>query len=558
MKLFIVAINSKYTHTSLSARCLYHAVKGICDASFAEYTINDSIEEIISDIHSRGADCVAFSCYIWNIGHILKAASVLKRVNPHINIALGGHEAEHDAEAILRNNPFIDAVLHGEGEISLRNYVKLLSGTDDAENLSHISYRRDNEIICLDCPCNPVDLNELEFVYGEEIDSLKNRIIYYETSRGCPYNCTYCISGESRKVRYLDAERVKKELLFFMEHKVPLVKFVDRTFNADVKRAKTIFEFIADNPSDTCSHMELSGALIDRETLDILSRVKKGGLQFEIGVQTTNSETMKAISRSVSFEKLKSAVCALMEMGNIHIHLDLIAGLPREDICSFRRSFDEVIALRPHALQLGFLKMLKGSAIRRDGDKYGYIYRDYPPYEVISNDFISYDELNELKITEVGLDKYYNSGNFKNSLRYVFDCSKSPYEVLYKLGKHLKEGNPAGYAYSVDDLFKNFTECFSHFGEEVINKLKIDYLICRRPGKRPQWMGDYNKKWMDYAYHILKDEELKKDKFPNYYDVPAKEIMKHIHPEMIGGRFYLFDYKDGKYHDATEFLKLLD
>ncbi len=551
MKLLIVALNSKYTHTSLSARCLYGAVKNVCDAHFAEYTVNDNLEDVIADIYRYKPDCVAFSCYIWNISQVLRISSVLKAVSSDINIVLGGHEAEHDAQGILKNNAQIDAILHGEGEISLRNYVDYFTGNKDLSSLSLITYRKGNDLVTLPPKGEVVDLNEQEFVYGDDISELGNKIIYYETSRGCPYNCTYCISGESRKVRYLDVERVKRELKFFMDRKVPLVKLVDRTFNSDVARAKEIFSFIADNPSDTCFHMELSGALLDAETLNILSRAKKGSMQFEIGVQTTNAHTLRAIQRSVSFEKLKNAVKELMNMGNIHIHLDLIAGLPEENAESFKKSFDEVMALRPHVLQLGFLKMLKGSQIRREGDKYGYLYRDYPPYEVISNNFISYEELMELKEVEEALDKYYNSGNFKYSADYLFEHTKSPYEIFLKLGKCLANGRPIGFAYSIDKLFDMMYECFSYLGDNFINQIKIDYLSFRRTNKRPSWMGAYNKDYMDFAYELLKDEDFKCSEIPLYYGVPAKEIMKHIHSEKVGDRLLLFDYKEDNVYDVT-------
>ena len=551
MKLLIVALNSKYTHTSLSARCLYGAVKSICNAQIAEYTINDNMEVVTSDIYRKRADCIAFSCYIWNITQVLKIASVLKAANPKLNIVVGGHEAEHDAPELLNANPQIDAVLHGEGEISLKNYVEYLIGAKDITSLSHITYRKGEEIVSLPTTDELVDLNKQEFVYGDDIDKLGGKIIYYESSRGCPYNCTYCISGEDRKVRFLNTERVKKELKFFMEHKVPLVKFVDRTFNANVARAKEIFSFIASNPSDTCFHMELSGALIDEETLRILSKVKEGAMQFEIGVQTTNGDTMKAIQRSVSFEKLKNAVSALMAMGNIHIHLDLIAGLPKEDLQSFKKSFDEVLSLRPHVLQLGFLKMLKGSAIRREGDKYGYRYRAYPPYEVISNNYISYEELTELKIVEEALDRYYNSGNFKNSLAYVLDRSQSSYEVFLKLGRYMEDGRPSGYSYSQDVLFDVMYNCFLDLGSEFTDCLKIDFLTCRRTGKRPGWMGTYNKQYMEFAYELMKDEDYKSTHLPQYYDIPAKEIMKHIHAEKVGDALLLFDYKENAVYDVT-------
>ncbi len=544
MKIVIAAINSKYVHTSLSVRCLRQSVKDICDCIVKEYTINDQIDKISEDIYLKKPDCVAFSCYIWNIDTVYKVASVLKKANPDIVIALGGHEVQYDAQNVLKCNPYIDAVIHGEGEISFKKYIKSLTDGKDLSSVGAITYRNGEDIITNLNTYEPINLNELSFVYtDEEIEEIKNKIIYYESSRGCPYSCTYCISGENSKVRFLDIERVKKELKFFMSHSVPLVKFVDRTFNANPNRAREIFKFIADNPSDTCFHMELSGDLLDDETLEILSKVPKGTLQFEIGVQTTNTETLGAISRRVSYGKLCNAVKKLLEFDNIHIHLDLIAGLPYEDLNSFKKSFDDVISLKPHMLQLGFLKLLKGSKIRTEEEKYGFIYHDFPPYEIISNKFLSYDDVLELKRVEFALDRYYNSGNFANSLEILFEKYKSKYNIFLDLANYFWDKYPSNYAFSLKALYDIMYECFVNEGSDFIEALKKDYLIHIRPGKRPNWLGNWDKSLMDIAYEIFKNEDYKREHMPFYYDVPAKEIMKNIHAERFSFGILLFDYK---------------
>ena len=544
MKVVLAVINSKYVHTSLSVRCIRQSVKDICECITAEYTINDQIDKIAEDIYLKKPDCVAFSCYIWNIDTIYKVASVLKKANPKIVIALGGHEVEYDAQNVLKANLEIDAVIHGEGEISFKNYIKALTDGIKLSSVGSITYRNGSDIITNPNTYEPVDLNELPFVYDdEEIEEIKNKIIYYESSRGCPYSCTYCISGENSKVRFLDTERVKKELNFFMSHSVPLVKFVDRTFNANPSRAREIFEFIADNPSDTCFHMELSGDLIDDKTLEVLRRVPKGKLQFEIGVQTTNSETLGAIARKVSFEKLCHAVKKLLEFDNIHIHLDLIAGLPYEDLNSFKKSFDDVIKLKPHMLQLGFLKLLKGSKIRTEEEKHGFVYHDFPPYEVISNNFVSYDDILELKRVEFALDRYYNSGNFVNSLEFLFNKHQEKYNIFLDLSNFTFGKYPPGYAFSLKLLYDIMHECFENEGTDFTEALKKDYLMHIRPGKRPNWLGSWDKSLMDIAYEFFKDEDYKREHMPFYYNVPAKEIMKNIHAEKFSYGILLFDYK---------------
>lgn len=554
MKLVLAALNTKYIHTSLSVRCLYASVKDICQCVLKEYTINDSLDSIAADIYAQSPDAVAFSCYIWNIDMVLKIASVLKKSNPRLVVILGGYEVEFDSENILKLNPQADAVVRGEGEITLRSYVSYLQNNAEATSLCGVTYRRDGQVIYTpDCTLC-ADMDELPFVYDDTIDQFKNRIIYYESSRGCPYGCTYCISGETRRVRFRSVDRVINELKFFMEHSVPLVKFVDRTFNANPKRAKEIFKFIAEHPSDTKFHMELAGDIIDDETIDILSNVKKGTLQFEIGVQTTNPHTMKAIDRNISFDKLSRAVTKLLKPGNIHIHLDLIAGLPHEDLTSFKNSFNEVISLRPHVLQLGFLKLLKGSKIRLHEHKYGYVYRDWPPYEVISNDFISYDDILELKMVEEALERYYNSGAFVNTIEVLFEHCDNPYEVFYTIGNYFKRNYTSNYAFSKQALYDILYDCYKDIGTEFFEALKKDYLISFRPGKRPGWFDMHDDTLLAKAYELFKDEEFKKAHFPHYYDVPAKEILKHIHPERFSYGVLVFDYSYGTVHDVSRYL----
>jgi len=553
MKLILAALNSKYVHTSLSVRCLKSALGDICDCHIREYTINDTIESMAADLYLQCADCIAFSCYIWNIEHVLKLTSVIKKTNPNVNIVLGGHEVMYDAQDILKNNPQIDAVLGGEGEITLKNYISAINDGLDMASVCGVTYRNGDQIVQNPVCMQTCNLDDLDFVYGEDIEDIKDKIIYYESSRGCPFGCTYCISGADSKVRFLNADRVKRELKFFMEHRVKLVKFVDRTFNANPKRAKEIFSFIADNPSDTCFHMELAGDLIDDETLQILSRIKKGNLRFEIGVQTTNPVTMSHIERSICFDKLKKAVNALMRIDTVHIHLDLIAGLPHEDFESFKKSFNDVISLRPHVLQLGFLKLLKGSKIRLQANEYGYVYNDFSPYEVISNDYIDYGDILKLKRAEEALDRYYNSESFCFVMDYLFENYVSPYDIFEIIGRYFENNFETGYAFSKQKLFDVLYECFKFCGNDFICALMKDYLMLFRPGKRPYWFFEEDRNLISQVYELFKDEELKKEYFPQYFDVPAKEIMKHVHAERIGNDIYAFDHKYGEIYELSKF-----
>jgi len=552
MKLLIAALNAKYVHTSLSVRCLYAAVKDICNCTFKEYTINDSVDAIAADLYEQDADAVAFSCYIWNIESILKIAQILKLAKPDIKIILGGYEVMYDAEDVLSKNSSVDIISIGEGEIVFKNLVCALSSGKDISDVCGVAYRCGEEVLITEEEQSCAVLDELPFVYDESILEIKDKIIYYESSRGCPYNCTYCISGKKGGVRFLSVERVKKELEFFENHKVKLVKFVDRTFNANPKRAREILEFIIENKGDTCYHMELAGDIIDDETIELLKRAPKGRIQFEIGVQTTNSDTMNAIERNIHFEKIKSNVKKLLEMENIHIHLDLIAGLPYEDIESFKKSFNDVIAIKPHMLQLGFLKMLKGSKIRAEKEKYGFSYRPYAPYEVISNSYISYSDIMELKRVEDSLDRFYNSGNFPKTMEFLFEKYSDRYKLFFDISKYIKKTCEKGIAFSAQKLFDVLYECFKEFGNDFAEALKYDYLKMFRASKRPYWMGSYNITLTQKAYEMFKDEDLKKEHFPTYYDVPAKEIMKHIHAESFSYGILLFDYKENKVYNIKD------
>ena len=556
MKLVIAAVNAKYVHTSLSVRCLHAAVKDYCTCSYSEYTINDLTDSIASDLYEQKPDAVAFSCYIWNIECILKVSQMLKLANPNIKIILGGYEVMYDAKNVLNDNPFVDIISIGEGEIVFKNLVIALQNSYSLDRVKGVAYRTYDKICVTDLEEKCAILDELPFVYDESISKIKDKIIYYESSRGCPYHCTYCISGQNSGVRFLNIERVKKELKFFSDNNVKLVKFVDRTFNANPKRAKEIFKFIIENCPNTCYHMELAGDIIDDETIEILKNAPKGRLQFEIGVQTTNTDTMNSIERKISFEKIRNNVLKLLKPKNIHIHLDLIAGLPFEDINSFQKSFNDVIDIKPHMLQLGFLKMLKGSKIREDSEKYGFVFRPYPPYEVISNSYITYNDILTLKRVEDVLDKFYNSGNFIKTMDYLFEKYENRYKIFLTLSDYIKACFEKGKAFSSQKLFDVIYECFKGFGENFIECLKYDYLKAFRVSKRPYWFDEYDASLLQKTYDIFKDEDLKKEIFPLYYDVPAKEVMKHIHPERFSYGIMLFDYKENAVYDVTKYVNV--
>ena len=542
MKTVFAALNAKYIHVNLAIR----AIKLYCSEFsplIKEYTINDNTDNIIASLHAEKADVIAFSCYIWNIEQILYIAESLKKVNPRLIIILGGHEVSYDGENLLSKHPFIDYIVRGEGEEPMKKLLFALANNLPCEDVPSLTMRKDNEIIQTPL-CAFKSLNEYGFPYDESIDALKGRIIYYESSRGCPYSCSYCLSGRNSKVDFLDVERVKKELLFFIEHDVPLVKFVDRTFNADKKRAREIFKFIIENSKSTCFHFELAGNLIDEETIALLKKAPAGIIQFEIGVQTTNTDSLSQIGRNIDFSRIAENVKKLLEKGNIHIHLDLIAGLPHENYESFVKSFNDVISLRPHVLQLGFLKLLKGSSIREEASVFGYKFKSKPPYEVMENNFISFDELIKLKFIEDLLEKYYNSGDFKRSLDFLFEKIKSPFSVFEKIYDYYLENKLFEKAVSLEKRYEVLTEIFKFDG--FCEFVKADRFTNPKAKTPYEACEEFKKK----CFEFLKKEENLTKYLPEFIGMPARNIYKKLRFERLFGGAWVLT-KSGKLLDIS-------
>lgn len=548
MRTLLTTLNSKYIHHALSLKCLKSYAKGY-DVVLREFTINDNIDAVISNIYKVNADIIAFSCYIWNVEKTLTICDALKKINPHLIIILGGLEVSFDAPYIMKDNLYVDYIIQGEGEVPFKKLLSYLEG-----EISHISqvesvWYRDGEDVKFTKISPTYDINQYEFVYDDSISDLKGKIIYYESSRGCPYSCSYCLSGRNNKVSFLDVERVKKELKFFMDKGVSLVKFVDRTFNADRRRADEIFKFISDNPSSTKFHFELAGDLIDSSTLEILKSVPKDAMQFEIGVQTTNPKTIDAIGRKIDFATLNERIKPIIEMDNIHIHLDLIAGLPYEDIVSFKKSFNDVIKLKPHMLQLGFLKLLKGSKIRNEKDKYGYVFKSHAPYEVIKNDFMSYDDISYLKDIEHILDIYYNSGGFQNTFEYLIGATDDPFSIFHRIHIYFEDNSLYDVSHSVDSLFDIIYEIYKSDSQALNNILK-DRFINKNAKIKPKLHTD--DEFLQKCYDFFKDDSMMEKYYPEFYNVPAKKIFKFLTIEKIGDRAYIFRTKTGECIDITE------
>ncbi len=422
MKALFVAVNAKYVHTNIAVRYLTRSceAKGI-DCDFCEFTINEPKERIIEKLYMSDCDVYGFSCYIWNVGRVLELCQNLKQLKPECTIILGGPEVSFDAEKVLLENQFIDFVVCGEGEIAIPELVENVP--DDRQ----IIYGRKSET-----------MEELLFPYtDEDLEKIVKgeKLVYYETSRGCPFSCAYCLSSVDQGVRFLNFDRVKTELKRFVDAGVMTVKFVDRTFNADKNRALEIWKYCLELGGETCFHFEIGADLISQDAIEVLKEAPKGKFQFEIGVQSTNDRTISEISRTMNLNVLERNVRELREKTNVMLHLDLIAGLPYEDFETFKKSFNQVYNMNPHVLQLGFLKLLKGSELRRNSEKYDILYNCFAPYEVFSTKWLSYDDVIKLKGVEDVLERYFNSGRFYDTLDKIMEFFETPFDFYYKLSQ---------------------------------------------------------------------------------------------------------------------------
>lgn len=455
MKILLTALNAKYIHSSLAIRSLQKYTEGLPGGEIvlAEYTINHDEAFILRQIFKEKPEVVCFSCYIWNIAMIRRLADQLKKLLPDSLIVLGGPEVSFDAEDVLKETPSADMIICGEGEAPFYGIVKeLFSGGRNFEHIKGIVYRQNGQLVSTGTSWL-VPLDDIPFVY-DDLAGLENRIVYYETQRGCPYNCQYCLSSIEKGVRFLSMERVKKDLQIFLDHKVKQVKFVDRTFNCSRTHAKAIWEYLIQHDNGiTNFHMEITADLMDDETIVYLSQARPGLFQFEIGVQTTNEETRNAISRNVSFEKLADVVKKIKQAGNIHQHLDLIAGLPKEGYISFGKSFDDVYTLEPEQFQLGFLKLLKGSGLRRDAERYGIVYRQDAPYEVLFTRDLPFEDVMRLKNIEEIVETYYNSGKAFAMLRLAVKLYGSPFWLYEALGREWEKRGFFAQQHSKMELF---------------------------------------------------------------------------------------------------------
>lgn len=571
MKTLIVSINSQYIHSSLAPWYLKESLdNNNWDVSVLETTINDDKDRILSSIYKKKADIIAFSCYIWNVDVILMIAENLKKILPRSVIILGGPEVSYDAEEILQLRFFIDCVIMGEGELLFKKAVEYYSGlNNDFEHEIGIAFRKsdnnvNNSIIVNHgyAKINDSSLDIIKSPYSKEmLSSLKGRIVYYESSRGCPFSCSYCLSSSYKGVRYFSIPRVKSDLVKLINAGVKQIKFVDRTFNANRKRVLDIIDFILQYHGSASFHFEVAGDLFSEDILKKLAIVPAGMIQFEIGAQSTNIQTLEESKRQTDITRVLKNAEILIGYGNIHIHMDLIAGLPFETLSIFRKSFNDVYSVRPHMLQLGFLKFLKGTVIRssQSVQSHKYEYRETPPYEFLSNKYLSYDDTIHLKSIEEILDRYYNSGNFQSTLEFLItNYFETPYDFYSNFSDYLSNNNivlarkDLGFLHEIILNYSgilNAVELQETSVVKVTNEtLKFDYFSSNNSKSIPKCLVRHTQKgFTAICFEFLKNEEFILKSMPHYAGVTAKEIYKKVHFESFNSDknqpfIKIFDY----------------
>jgi radical SAM superfamily enzyme YgiQ (UPF0313 family) len=539
MKFLLAAINAKYIHSNLAVHSLKaYAKKYRNNIEIREYTINQYLDDILKDIYRKKPDALGFSCYIWNIEYVLELTEEIHKVMPDTDIWLGGPEVSYNAEEILRSRPQIFGIMIGEGE---RTFLKLMEyyigGRKTLKEIPGLAYRENNGTerrIIVRNPLKLMDINEIPFVY-ENMEEFKNKIVYYESSRGCPFSCSYCLSSIDKKVRFRELELVKKELKFFLDQKVAQVKFIDRTFNCKKSHAMEIWKFIKENDNGiTNFHFEISADLIDGEELELLKDVRPGLMQMEIGVQSVNPAAIHEIHREMDLDKLKDVVRQINSNHNIHQHLDLIAGLPYEGYESFKKSFNWVYEREPEQLQLGFLKVLKGSYMYERAEQYGIVYKSKPPYEVLYTKWINYEEILALKAVEEMVEIYYNSGQFKNSMKCLLRVYGEPFLMYKELAGFYEQKGLTGVSHSRMQRYDILLDFATENGEvdtEAFQEVLLYDLYLRENLKsRPVWAKD-RKAYKENIRRFYQNARLREKYLNGYEKYTESQISRMTHIE---------------------------
>ena len=537
MKVLLTAVNAKYIHSNPAVYSLQKFVTAYApeygrNVELAEFTINHYADDILQEIYRRRPDVVAFSCYIWNLQMIERVLEDLPKVLPEVQIWAGGPEVSYDAPDFLKKHDCMTGVMMGEGEETFLELMEYWHGKKKLNEIPGITWRDSEGEIKIQ-PGRPLlDMNRIPFLY-DELDDFEHRIIYYESSRGCPFSCSYCLSSIDKSVRFRDAQTVVKELQFFLDRKVPQVKFVDRTFNCRHSHALTIWNYIREHDNGiTNFHFEIAADLLNEEELALLNTMRPGLVQLEIGVQSTNQKTIEAIDRVMDFSHLCSVVKRVQSGHNIHQHLDLIAGLPWENFDSFRQSFNDVYHLYPDQLQLGFLKVLKGSRMQEKAEEYGIVYHSDPVYEVFYTNWISYQEILELKQIEDMVEVYYNSGQFPNTIRHLEKEFCDPFTMYQQLAAFYGQQGWWGQSHSRMQRFEMLREFIHSVSENRIydELLLLDLYLRENSKSRPKWAPDLQNEKKQFL-GWFRQEEQEHQVLKGYEGFSARQMMNMVHLE---------------------------
>ena len=560
MKCLLAALNAKYIHSnpgiySLKAYAMGRleqdsaCLKREISVELGEYTINNQMGDILKDIYLRKPDIIGFSCYIWNITWVMELVRDLPSVLPEAEIWLGGPEVSYDAADILEREPNVTGIMRGEGEETFLEVLKhYAEGRRDFFTIDGVACRNEKREVVSRPLKKAADMSAIPFPY-EDLHDFEHKIVYYESSRGCPFSCSYCLSSLDKSVRFRNLELVKRELDFFLEHRVPQVKFVDRTFNCSKKHTMEVWRHITEHDNGVTNfHFEISADLLDEEELELMAQMRPGLIQLEIGVQSTNPDTIREIRRKTDLNRLKSVVERIHGFGNIHCHLDLIAGLPYEGYESFRNSFNEVYGMKPDQLQLGFLKVLKGSYMAENAEAYGLVYSAKPPYEVLGTKWLDYESLLKLKGVEEMVEVYENSGQFTVTMKELVKEFDTPFDLFSELAEYYEAHTLTGVSHS---RMARYEILDGFVAEHIPDKLELyrrlmvyDLYLRENLKSRPDFAEDqtpFKEKIREFfAKEAVNHRYLRE----GYEDFEARQLIKMAHLEVFGGKTaVLFDYR---------------
>ncbi|MEY8237169.1 B12-binding domain-containing radical SAM protein [Lachnospiraceae bacterium 66-29] len=551
MKILLTAINAKYIHSNLAVYSLRaYAREYQKQIQIAEYTINHRVEYLLQELYKQKPDVLCFSCYIWNIRYVQEVITEFHKLLPNVPIWVGGPEVSYESEAFLRSYPMVTGVMIGEGEATFRELCSYYIEHKDTQlqQIKGLLIRTRQGTFVRTAKRELLDLNQLPFCY-ENLEDFNNRMIYYETSRGCPYSCSYCLSSIEKGLRFRSLERVKQELQFFLDHQVPQVKFVDRTFNCNHRHCTEIWQYLKEHDNGiTNFHFEISADLLTEEELSLIASLRPGLIQLEIGVQSTYGPTIQEICRTMNLPRLETVVAQIRQAGNIHQHLDLIAGLPKEGFANFKESFRQVYAMKPQQLQLGFLKVLKGSDMYRLQGEYGIVFQEYPPYEVRATRWLTYEEILKIKLVEEMLEVYYNSGQFELTIKVLELTEENPFELFLNLGKFYERRGLLAISHSrmrrceiLLDYIEETDSCHQQLYQET---LTFDLYQRENMKSRPAWAPELS------TFKEISRTYCKKGKLshlePFWYDMEMIRQAKTLtdYPDKNETcNFYLFCYQ---------------